>query len=69
MHGRIWGRKHHTSAEVSNGHYLSQALSLKLGVATERDLAQACRTAYPPWVNFCLWIIMEVGTLNWVHKP
>ena len=37
-----------------------QALSLKLGVATERDLAQACRTAYPPWVNVMLWIIMEV---------
>ena len=39
-----------------------QALSLKLGVATERDLAQACRTAYRPWINVCLWIIMEVRT-------
>ena len=29
-------------------------------MATERDLAQACRTAYRPWVNVCLWIIMEV---------
>ena len=38
----------------------TQALSLKLGVATERDLAQACRTAYRPWINVCLWIIMEV---------
>ena len=36
-----------------------QGLSLKLGVATDRDLAQACRSAYRPWINVCLWIIME----------
>jgi manganese transport protein len=40
--------------------HVRQALSLKLGVATDRDLAQACRSAYRPWVNVCLWIIMEV---------
>lgn len=29
-----------------------QALSLKLGVVAERDLAQACRDAYPKVCNF-----------------
>ena len=40
---------------------LLQALSAKLGVVTGRDLAQACRDAYPPRVNICLWVLAEVG--------
>src|SRR6185437_14810834 len=33
---------------------LLQSLSLKLGVATERDLAQLCHEAYGPRVSFVL---------------
>src|SRR3954452_2365149 len=33
---------------------LLQSLSARLGVATGRDLAQACRAHYPPLVNFAL---------------
>src|SRR5579863_1895591 len=35
---------------------LLQSLSLKLGVATERDLAQLCNEAYGRWVRFGLWV-------------
>jgi manganese transport protein len=40
---------------------LLQSLSLKLGVATERDLAQLCREAYGPKVSFALWILAEIA--------
>jgi Mn2+/Fe2+ NRAMP family transporter len=36
---------------------LLQGLSLKLGVVAERDLAQACRDAYPSKVCFGLWCV------------
>src|SRR6059058_3216019 len=38
---------------------LLQSLALKLGIATGRDLAQACRDHYSKPVSFCLWIICE----------
>lgn len=38
-----------------------QHLSLKLGIATERDLAQACRDHFSPGVNFVLWILCEIA--------
>lgn len=38
-----------------------QYLALKLGIATERDLAQACRDHYNPTVNFILWILCEIA--------
>ncbi|PNH01633.1 Divalent metal cation transporter MntH, partial [Tetrabaena socialis] len=38
-----------------------QSLSLKLGVASDRDLAQACRDAYHPRVNKLLWIVAELA--------
>lgn len=38
-----------------------QHLALKLGIAAERDLAQACRDAYPRYVNICLWILAEIA--------
>ncbi len=38
-----------------------QALSAKLGVATGRDLAQACRDHYSPRTTFILWIICELA--------
>jgi manganese transport protein len=40
---------------------LLQSLSLKLGVATERDLAQLCRERYGRWVSFGLWIGAEIA--------
>ena len=40
---------------------LLQSLSLKLGVATERDLAQLCRESYGRKVSFVLWIMAEVA--------
>src|SRR5471032_3708173 len=38
---------------------LLQALSLKLGIVTGRDLAQACRDHYSRPVSFLLWVICE----------
>ncbi|HTI70393.1 MAG TPA: Nramp family divalent metal transporter [Candidatus Limnocylindria bacterium] len=38
-----------------------QHLSLKLGIATGRDLAQACRDHFSPKVNFALWIGCEIA--------
>jgi manganese transport protein len=38
-----------------------QYLALKLGIATERDLAQACRDHYSPTVSFLLWIFCEIA--------
>jgi manganese transport protein len=40
---------------------LLQALSLKLGIVTGRDLAQACRDHYSQPVSFVLWIICELA--------
>ncbi len=38
-----------------------QYLSLKLGIVTNQDLAQACQDVYPKWVVYCLWISMEIA--------
>ncbi|CAF0702731.1 Nramp family divalent metal transporter [Candidatus Methylacidithermus pantelleriae] len=38
-----------------------QHLALKLGIAGERDLAQACRDAYPDGVVIFLWILCEIA--------
>ena len=40
---------------------LLQSLSLKLGVATERDLAQLCNEAYGRTASFALWIGAEIA--------
>jgi manganese transport protein len=40
---------------------LLQALSLKLGIATGRDLAQACRDHFSKPVSFFLWVICEIA--------
>src|SRR5208337_4722267 len=40
---------------------LLQSLSLKLGVATERDLAQLCRESYGPRTSFGLWVGAEIA--------
>src|SRR6476660_7968749 len=40
---------------------LLQALTVKLGIATGRDLAQACRDHYSRPVAFMLWVLCEVA--------
>jgi manganese transport protein len=40
---------------------LLQHLALKLGIVTKRDLAQACRDAFPKPVAFALWILCEIA--------
>jgi manganese transport protein len=40
---------------------LLQSLALKLGIASEQDLAQACRARYGRRANFILWILAEVA--------
>lgn len=40
---------------------LLQSLCVRLGVATGRDLAQACRDYFSPRVNFGLWVICEIA--------
>ncbi|MGO8758798.1 MAG: Nramp family divalent metal transporter [Terracidiphilus sp.] len=40
---------------------LLQSLSLKLGIATERDLAQLCRESYGRRTAFSLWLMAEVA--------
>ena len=43
---------------------LLQSLSLKLGVATERDLAQLCHESYGRRASFALWIMAEDRALR-----
>ena len=38
-----------------------QALCARLGVGSGRDLAQACRDAYPRWVSWPLWLLAEIA--------
>jgi manganese transport protein len=42
---------------------LLQALSLRLGIVTGRDLAQACRDHYSAPVSFGLWILCEIAII------
>jgi len=42
---------------------LLQALSARLGIATGRDLAQACRAYYPRPINFALWVACELAII------
>ena len=42
---------------------LLQALSARLGIATGRDLAQACRAAYPRPVGYVLWLACELAII------
>ncbi len=38
-----------------------QYLALKLGIATGRDLAQACHDHFGPKANFALWVLCEIA--------
>ncbi|MGD0669044.1 MAG: Nramp family divalent metal transporter [Bryobacteraceae bacterium] len=40
---------------------LLQTLSARLGIVNGRDLAQACREAYPRRLSFALWVLSEIA--------
>lgn len=40
---------------------LLQTLSARLGIITQRDLAQACRETYPRPVSYALWFLCEIA--------
>jgi len=40
-----------------------QALCARLAIGSGRDLAQACRDAYPRPVSFCLWVMAETSII------
>ncbi|HLA38619.1 MAG TPA: Nramp family divalent metal transporter, partial [Candidatus Glassbacteria bacterium] len=40
---------------------LFQTLSARMGIVMGRDLAQACRDHYPPWITWIQWIICEIA--------
>jgi manganese transport protein len=42
---------------------LLQALAARLGIATGRDLAQACRESYPRPVSIALWVVCELAII------
>jgi manganese transport protein len=47
---------------MSNGMaVLLQSLSARLGIVAGKDLAQACRAYYPPWINIPLWLLCEIA--------
>lgn len=42
---------------------LLQSLAARLGIVTDRDLAQACRATYSSPVNFALWLACEAAII------
>ncbi len=40
---------------------LLQTLSARLGIVTQRDLAQACRESYPSFISYSLWGLCEIA--------
>ena len=42
---------------------LLQALAARLGIVTDRDLAQACRASFSRPVNFMLWLACEAAII------
>jgi manganese transport protein len=40
---------------------LLQALCARLGIASGRDLAQACRDAFPRYISWPLWVLAEIA--------
>src|SRR5256714_5814681 len=42
---------------------LLQALAARLGIVTDRDLAQACRASFSRPVNFMLWVACEAAII------
>lgn len=42
---------------------LLQSLSARLGIVRGLDLAQASKNAYPPFVNFCLYVLAQIAII------
>ena len=42
---------------------LLQSLCARLAIASGRDLAQACRDAFPRWVSYPLWLLAEAAII------
>ncbi len=40
---------------------LLQTLAARLGIVTQRDLAQACRDYYSRWTSLVLWVLCEIA--------
>src|SRR5882762_7811978 len=40
---------------------LLQSLCTRLGIGAGRDLAQACRDAFPRWASWPLWVVTEIA--------
>lgn len=40
---------------------LFQTLSARMGIVMGRDLAQACRDHYPPWLTWIQWVLCEIA--------
>ena len=40
---------------------LLQTLSARLGIVSQRDLAQACRETYPRAISYSLWVLSEIA--------
>jgi manganese transport protein len=40
-----------------------QSLAARLAIASGRDLAQACRDAFAPWVVYPLWLLAEIAII------
>ncbi|WP_416798350.1 Nramp family divalent metal transporter [Ciceribacter azotifigens] len=40
-----------------------QSLAARLAIATDRDLARACRDSYPPPIAYGLWILAEIAII------
>ncbi|KAL3659198.1 hypothetical protein V7S43_015776 [Phytophthora oleae] len=45
------------------GYYL-QVLAARLGVVTEKNLAEMCTTVYPRWVSLTLWVMAEIAIVG-----
>ncbi|XP_031497984.1 metal transporter Nramp5-like isoform X2 [Nymphaea colorata] len=43
--------------------FIIQSLSAKLGVATGKHLSEHCKTEYPKYVNYCLWLLAEIAVI------
>lgn len=43
-----------------------QALAVRAGITTKRDLAQICRDMYPQRVVYVLWVVMEVRSIAYM---
>lgn len=40
-----------------------QHASIRLGIATGKDLAESCRAYLPGWLNYILWILCEIAII------